>query len=574
MITFKAVRWKNFLSTGNVFTEVYLDRSPTTLIIGENGSGKSTVLDALCFGLFGKAFRLIPRPLLVNSINQKGLVVEVEFNTGGNEYKIIRGQKKYGSNPFEIYKNGELINQEANNRDYQKYLEDNVLKLNHRSFTQIVILGSSSFIPFMQLKAGERREIIEDILDIKIFTFMNILLKEKLVTNRDESKDIKYQISLQDQKVESQEQHIATIKKVESHQIEMLREQIVDAEGKIKHHGENIDESMILTEQLSSTILDRKTIDQNIRKTQQLEDKIENKIRALKKEIDFYQDNDNCPSCHQEISEHHKTTTVKAKAAKAEELSEGLKDLNVLFERTNNRLTEINEIQDQIQELQITVNSENTSVNNLRGYVKDTRDQIKSIESNTANIGKENKKLLTLTRKSAKLKKTSEDLSYEAELYEAAGILLKDKGIKQRIIKQYVPIINKLVNKYLAAMDFFVEFELDERFNETIKSRHRDQFTYDSFSEGEKMRIDLALLFTWRSIAKMKNSSNTNLLILDEVFDASLDASGCDEFLKLIHELGSSTSVFVISHKGDILQDKFYSSIRFEKHKNFSRIAA
>ena len=574
MITFKTVRWKNFLSTGNVFTEVYLDRSPTTLIIGENGSGKSTVLDALCFGLFGKAFRLIPRPLLVNSINQKGLVVEVEFSTGGNEYKIMRGQKKYGSNPFEIYKNGELINQEANNRDYQKYLEDTILKLNHRSFTQIVILGSSSFIPFMQLKTGERREIIEDILDIKIFTFMNILLKEKLVGNKESVKDLKYQISLQDQKVESQEQHIATIKKVETQQVEMLREQISDAEKKINHHHENVDESVILSETLLGQIKDKDLIESKFRKTQQLEDQIENKTRTLKKELSFYNDNDTCPTCKQPMDENHKQHSIEQKSTKLEELEKGLKDLSEVFEQTNSRLVEINDIQVQIQDLQMTVSTENSAVNQLRQYIVEVEEQVKTLESNTSSIGKENKKLLTLTKKLATLKNKSEKLIYEAELFEAAGILLKDKGIKQRIIKQYVPVINKLVNKYLAAMDFFVEFELDERFNETIKSRHRDHFTYDSFSEGEKMRIDLALLFTWRSIAKMKNSSNTNLLILDEVFDASLDASGCDEFLKLIHELGSSTNVFVISHKGDILQDKFYSSLRFEKHKNFSRIAA
>lgn len=574
MITFKTVRWKNFLSTGNVFTEVYLDRSPTTLIIGENGSGKSTVLDALCFGLFGKAFRLIPRPLLVNSINQKGLVVEVEFSTGGNEYKIMRGQKKYGSNPFEIYKNGELINQEANNRDYQKYLEDTILKLNHRSFTQIVILGSSSFIPFMQLKTGERREIIEDILDIKIFTFMNMLLKEKLTENKEQVKELKYQISLQDQKVESQEQHITTIKKVETQQVEMLREQISDAEKKMNHHHENVDENVILSEALIGQIKDKDSIESKFRKTQQLEDQIENKTRTLKKELTFYKDNDTCPTCKQPIDENHKHHSIDQKSTKLKELEKGLKDLSEVFEQTNSRLIEINDIQMQIQDLQMNVNTENSAVNQLRQYINEVEEQIKTLESNTSSIGKENKKLLTLTKKLTTLKKKSEKLIYEAELFEAASILLKDKGIKQRIIKQYVPIINKLVNKYLAAMDFFVEFELDERFNETIKSRHRDQFTYDSFSEGEKMRIDLALLFTWRSIAKMKNSSNTNLLILDEVFDASLDASGCDEFLKLIHELGNSTNVFVISHKGDILQDKFYSSLRFEKYKNFSRIAA
>ena len=573
MITFKTVRWKNFLSTGNVFTEVSLNRSPTTLIVGENGSGKSTVLDALCFGLFGKAFRQIARPLLVNSINQKGLVVEVEFSVGGNDYKIMRGQKKYGSNPFEIYKNDELINQEANNRDYQKYLEETILKLNHRSFTQIVVLGSSSFIPFMQLKTAERREIIEDILDIKIFSFMNILLKEKQSENKDSAKEVKYDTDLQEQKIESQEKHIATIKQGEEQQLEMLREQIDEAEKKAVFHTENVEESIVLIDNLLSQIKDKEAIDARFRKTQQLEDQLENKTRTLKKELTFYENNDTCPTCKQPMDENHKQHNIKEKSEKLSEIEEGLTELGRVFEKTNARLVEINDIQSQIQELQTSVSAENSATNTQRQYIKDVEGQIKTLESNTSNIGKENKKLLTLTKKLAKLKTKSEDYANEASLYEAAGVLLKDKGIKQRIIRQYVPVINKLVNKYLAAMDFFVEFELDEKFNETIKSRHRDSFTYDSFSEGEKMRIDLALLFTWRSIARMKNSTNTNLLILDEVFDASLDATGCDEFLKLIHELGNDTNVFVISHKGDILQDKFYSSIKFEKYKNFSRMA-
>jgi DNA repair exonuclease SbcCD ATPase subunit len=557
-----------------VFTEVALNRSPTTLIVGENGSGKSTVLDALCFGLFGRAFRQIPRPLLVNSINQKGLVVEVEFNVGNNEYKIIRGQKKYGSNTFEIFKNGTLINQEANNRDYQKYLEDNILKLNHSSFTQIVVLGSSSFIPFMQLKTAERREIIEDILDIKIFSFMNILLKEKQTGNKDLVKNLNYDMELQEQKIESQERHVSTIKQGEEQQLELLREQIGDAEKKANYHTENVEESVRLIDNLIGQVEDKDSIEARFRKTQQLEDQLENKTRVLKKELKFYESNDTCPTCKQPMDNNHKQHNIKEKGAKLIEIEDGLEKIGKVFEETNARLVEINDIQTKIQELQTSVNTENAAHSTLRQYVKDVENQIKTLESNTSNIGKENKKLLTLTEKLAKLKEKSEEYSNEASLFEAAGVLLKDKGIKQRIIRQYVPIINKLVNKYLAAMDFFVEFELDEKFNETIKSRHRDNFTYDSFSEGEKMRIDLALLFTWRSIAKMKNSTNTNLLILDEVFDASLDAGGCDEFLKLIHELGIGSNVFVISHKGDILQDKFFSSIKFEKHKNFSRMAA
>jgi DNA repair exonuclease SbcCD ATPase subunit len=574
LIVFKKVRWKNFLSTGNVFTEILLDKSPTTLIVGENGSGKSTVLDALCFGLFGKAFRKIPRPLLVNSINQKGLMVEVEFSAGSHFYEIKRGQKKYGSSPFEIYRDGVLIDQEAHSRDYQKYLEESVLKLNHRSFTQIVILGSSSFVPFMQLSAAARREIIEDILDIKIFTNMNILLKEKQAVNKETTKDLNHSIELQHHKILSQEEYINVIKQSELQQVDRLREQVNDTNKKIEHHEENIKANMILSEQLVNSITDSDKIEKEGRKSLQVENQLENKLRIIKKEVEFYLSNDECPTCHQGIDLKHKQLHIESKQSKAAELETALQDLTKIIEINNERSIEISETQRTVNNLQMNVGVENTTINNLMTYIRETEESIKAIESSKSSVGRENKKLLSLTKKSAIIRKKQEKASKEAELYEVASVLLKDKGIKARIIKQYIPVINKLVNKYLAAMDFFVEFELDERFNETIKSRYRDKFTYDSFSEGEKMRIDLALLFTWRAIARMKNSTNTNMLILDEVFDASLDATGCEEFLKLIQDLSNNTNVFVISHKGDILQDKFNGSIRFERHKNFSRIAA
>ena len=573
MIHFKKVRWKNFLSTGNVFTEILLDKTPNTLIIGENGAGKSTILDALCFGLFGKAFRNIPRPLLVNSVNQKGLQVEVEFDIGPNEYKIMRGQKKYGSSPFEIHKNGELINQEANARDYQAFLEEHILKLNFRSFTQIVVLGNSSFIPFMQLKTADRRDLIEDLLDIKIFSHMSTLLKDKVSESKDKVKDIDATTDKLDSNIDMQREHIAYIKSNKESQLDQLKEQITDSEKKITFHEENIQESFVLSEQKRNSIKDVEEADGRLRKIQSLEDQLENKRRTLRKELTFYEQNDTCPTCTQTITEAFKRTSVEHRSNKIEKIDKALGDLTDEFEKATERVNKIASIQEEVQSLQQTISEENVAINHLRSYVKETEEAIKGLESDRSDLAKENKKLAKLEGKRNKNVSAKQEIVEELALFDVAGNLLKDQGIKQRIVRQYIPIINKLVNKYLAAMDFFVNFELDEKFNEKIMSRHRDAFTYDSFSEGEKMRIDLALLFTWRTIAKMKNSANTNLLILDEVFDASLDNNGCDEFLKLIHDLDNA-NVFVISHKGDILQDKFYSSIRFEKHKNFSRIAA
>ena len=573
MIHFKKVRWKNFLSTGNVFTEILLDKTPNTLIIGENGAGKSTILDALCFGLFGKAFRNIPRPLLVNSVNQKGLQVEVEFDIGPNEYKIMRGQKKYGSSPFEIHKNGELINQEANARDYQAFLEEHILKLNFRSFTQIVVLGNSSFIPFMQLKTADRRDLIEDLLDIKIFSHMSTLLKDKVSESKDKIKDIDATTDKLDSNIDMQREHIAYIKSNKESQLDQLKEQINDSEKKINFHEENIQESFVLSEQKRNSIKDVEEADGRLRKIQSLEDQLENKRRTLRKELTFYEQNDTCPTCTQTITEDFKRTSVEHRSNKIEEIDKALGDLTDEFEKATERVNKIASIQEEVQSLQQAISEENVAINHLRSYVKETEEAIKGLESDRSDLAKENKKLAKLEGQKNKSVSAKQEIVEELALFDVASNLLKDQGIKQRIVRQYIPIINKLVNKYLAAMDFFVNFQLDEKFTEKIMSRHRDAFTYDSFSEGEKMRIDLALLFTWRTIAKMKNSANTNLLILDEVFDASLDNNGCDEFLKLIHDLDNA-NVFVISHKGDILQDKFYSSIRFEKHKNFSRIAA
>ena len=573
MIHFKIVRWKNFLSTGNVFTEIQLDRSPNTLIVGENGAGKSTVLDALCFGCFGKPFRNISRPLLVNSVNQKGLMVEVEFDIGPNQYIIKRGQAKYGSSPFEIHKNGELINQEANARDYQTFLEDHILKLNYRSFTQIVILGNSSFVPFMQLKTGERRDLIEDILDIKIFSYMNLLLKDKITESKDKIRDIDAAVDKLDSQIELQQGHIAFIKSNKESQLDTLKEQIVDSEKKLAFHEENIREAWELSEAKKLNIKDVDTAGEKLRKIQSLEDQLENKKRTVRKELTFYENNDSCPTCHQAVHPDHKHSSIKKHGDHVKKLEQALGDLTSEYEKATRRVNEIAEVQEEISTLQQSISEENVSINHLRTYIKETEASIKDAEADRSDLAKENKKLITYETGKGKSLDKKKAIVEEMALFDVAGSLLKDQGVKRRIVKQYIPIINKLVNKYLASMDFFVNFELNEKFEETIQSRHRDAFTYDSFSEGEKMRIDLALLFTWRAIAKMKNSANTNLLVLDEVFDASLDTSGCDEFLKLLHELDNA-NVFVISHKGDILQDKFFNTLKFEKVKNFSRIAA
>tara|TARA_R100000808_G_scaffold24863_1_gene58870 strand:+ start:11282 stop:13006 length:1725 start_codon:yes stop_codon:yes gene_type:complete len=574
LIIFQKVRWRNFLSTGNVFTEIDLNRSPNCLIVGENGSGKSTVLDALCYGLFAKPFRKVNIPQLVNSVNGKDLTVEVEFKIGSNEYKIYRGFNKYRSNPFELYKNGVLLNQEAKNRDYQKFLEENILKLNYNSFTQIVILGSSTFVPFMQLKAADRREIIEDILDIKIFSFMNTLLKEKISTNKNDMTDVDYKIKIEEEKKFLIEEQVDSLKADKQELLDKMQADIDDANNKIKFHRENVDAAMIASQDLLSKIKDEDKADKQLRKITKLEDQLENKKSTLKKELVFYETNDTCPTCHQQITEDHKARNMGMKGDKLNEVELALEKLGAEYTKVQARVNEIYEIHVQIQSHQEVATTENANVNALMAHVKILESNIKDTQSNFKDVAKENKKLLDLDKKLAKLIAKKKEIRDDNQVLDVASVLLRDKGIKQRIVKQYVPIMNKLVNKYLAAMEFFVKFELNEKFEETIKSRHRDDFSYDSFSEGEKMRIDLALLFTWRAIAKMKNSTNTNLLVLDEVFDSSLDTEGMDAFLKLIHEIGLDSNVFVISHKGDILQDKFYSSLRFEKHKNFSRIAA
>jgi len=571
LIHFHNVRWQNFLSTGNVWTNILLDKSPNTLVIGENGAGKSTMLDALCFALFGKPFRKINKPQLMNSVNQKDMIVETEFTIGNSRYRVRRGMKP---NVFEIYKDDVMLNQTASVRDYQNHLEQNILKLNFNSFTQIVILGSSSFVPFMQLPTGARREIIEDLLDIKIFTAMNILLKERLQQNKNNLKDIKYKIDLEQEKLEVHQKYIDEMQSKNKERIDNLKAEIKKSETAISRLEDDISKNNSSVKDLQESVKDEESVQKKLNEILKIESKFEEKLKKLKKEIKFYQDNDHCPTCDQDINDEIKSKKVGQNESKILEVNEAFDKLQIELDKENQRLLDIMEINKDVQELLEKVSDGNNQISSLNKYINQLRTNIDTEVDDVSDLKEENKKVNVIKKQIKGHEKKRESEIHEKELLDVAAELLKDKGIKTQIVRQYVPVMNKLVNKYLAAMEFFVSFELNENFEETIKSRHRDSFSYASFSEGEKMRIDLSLLLTWRAIAKMKNSTNTNLLILDEVFDASLDSNGCDEFLKLLNELGKETNVFVISHKGDVLQDKFRSVIKFEKHKNFSRIAA
>ena len=570
MIYFKYLRWKNFLSTGNAFTEIKLDKAKSTLVVGENGAGKSTMLDALSFALYGKAFRKINKSQLMNTINQKGLEVQVEFQIGKKQYMIVRGVKP---NKFEIYENDKILNQDANARDYQEILEKSILKLNHKSFSQIVVLGSSTFVPFMQLSSMHRREVIEDLLDIQIFSTMNTLLKEKVSTNKNILMDSEYKINLAEEKINMQNQYIDSMKKNSEKRINESKVKIAKAETEKKSYNKSIMEIQQEVEALQQSVSDFESLTKKKKKIEQLEYKIQDKIKKLEHDISFYHDHDNCPVCKQDIEDEFKKLTIKEKNTVLTETNDGFDQLKVERDFINNRIEEIVIVQQDISSKQNQINNHNAQISALNIVIDTINQDIKSsTTSNSEDVDKQ--KLVTLQQALVKLRELREQLVDTKSVLDVASLILKDSGIKTRIIKQYVPVMNKLINKYLAAMDFFVQFELDENFNETIKSRFRDEFSYASFSEGEKMRIDLSLLFTWRAIAKLRNSVSTNLLIMDEVFDSSLDNTGTEEFLKILNDLTSDTNVFIISHKGDQLYDKFHSVVKFEKHKNFSRIAA
>ena len=571
MIHFHYVRWRNLLSTGNNWTRIDLDRSSDTLVVGENGSGKSTVLDALCFGLFAKPFRKISKNQLINSVNQKGTEVEVEFTVSNKRYRIFRGIKP---NKMEIWIDGSLLNQTSKLKDYKDNLEKNILKLNFHSFTQIVILGSSTFVPFMQLPSQQRREIIEDLLDIKIFTAMNSLLKERITINKEKFLQVSKAVEVEMEKLIVHQQYLNDIKTANVERVSKLKEQIRISITSIENLQKNIDEQNTILDKLQEKITDENEIRDKIQDIRNIESRLEDKKKIVKKDIEFYANNDVCPTCTQDITDEIKTRQISDKNIKLEEIDTAFKKLEEEFNKVNERLCSIREVSNNIIQVTQTISEDNNQISSINKYMMKLKDDIEQEESTSHNERDERLKIEKIEKQIIVEEKNKSEVVHQKELLDIAADLLKDKGIKTQIIKQYIPVMNKLVNKYLSAMEFFVDFQLDENFNESIMSRYRDKFSYQSFSEGEKMRIDLSLLLTWRAIAKMKNSASTNLLILDEVFDASLDAVGCDEFLKLLGTLSQDTNVFVISHKGDILADKFRSVIRFDKIKNFSQMVA
>ena len=571
MIFFKTLRYKNFLSTGNTFTEIGLSKNQTTLIVGENGAGKSTILDALSFAMYNKPFRKINKPQLMNSINKKDLVVELEFDVGSNKYKIIRGLKP---NIFEVYQNNNMISQDADNRDYQEILERQILKLNHKSFCQVVVLGSASFVPFMQLPAASRREVIEDLLDIQIFSTMNSLLKEKISTNSTKIMDVEYQYDLTSEKIAMQHQYIVAMQKNNDEQVDKLKVELKQYMERIESEKSTITSLDGQIGALNEQINDQDQVNKKSKKLQVLETQLNDKLAKLKGEIEFFNLHDSCPTCKQDIDDGFKCETVATKESQIQETSGGVEQLKQEIQNIQDRIQTIANISSQITSFNIEKITHTNTISGLLAQCKKAAKDIEELQKKTEDFVLNDDKMKELEQTIGALAEQKGELLRDKDAFAVAAIVLKDNGIKARIIKQYIPVINKLINKYLAAMDFFVNFELDENFNETIKSRFRDEFSYASFSEGEKMRINLAILFTWRAVAKLRNSASTNLLIMDEVLDGSLDSNGTDEFLKIINTLTQDTNTFIISHKVDQLVDKFSNVLKFEKHKNFSRIAA
>ena len=567
MITFRCVKWKNFLSTGNQFTEIQLDYAPTTLIIGENGAGKSTILDALCFALFNKPFRNISKSQLVNSVNGNGTIVEVEFNVNNKDVKVVRGIKP---NKFEVWVGGTMINQDANARDYQKHLEQQILGLNYRSFTQVVILGSSTFVPFMQLSTKARREVVEDILDIKIFSLMNFLLKNKNKSLLEDIRDVEYNYDLTKEKVNLQEKFIEEVVNNKSALVAENQQKLWDNRSTIDYRKDDVKALEIDNENLSFDAEEKLKVEQKLKKLTQTEAALQNRKSEHDRQIQFFQNNDECPSCEQPITESTKQTQIESRTTKIGEIENGIADLQRMESEEQDRLQSILTDLETIRKNDVEKAKILSSIAELEKFNAKLEKDIEAYQSGS--VSEEDKiKLAELKGQIKSIEEQKSKLNEDKFYIDVARNLLQDSGIKTKIVKQYLPIMNKLVNTYLSSMDFFVNFNIDENFNETIKSRFRDEFSYASFSEGEKMRIDLALLFTWRAIAKMKNSTNTNLLILDEIFDSSLDNAGTDDFLKILNTFDKQ-NVFVISHKQDMLFDKFRNIIQFKKEQNFSRM--
>ena len=564
MIHFKSISWQNFLSTGNTPIKIDLDKHPTNLIIGKNGSGKSTLLDALCFVLFNKPFRIIKKEQMVNTINNSDCVVEIEFSVGTKNYKVIRSVKP---NKFEIYKDGELVNQDASTIDYQKYLERNIMKLNYRSFIQVVLLGSSSYEPFMKMKSRYRREAVEEILDVRVFTLMDYNLRDKQRDLGKSVSDLRHSCDLIEQKVALQGEHLKSLKTRIGDAEASYRskiEQNQEADRQYRQDLQQLNEDIAKQQEIMKF---KPEVDKKAKKLSKLESKIQNNLDTHKETLSFFETHDECPTCTQDIPKDLKSKKVEEEKTTITKLESGLQDIMQEITKVESQITQMDAVSKKIQDMNISIAKINSSLEGIKKHSDD-------IELSTAD-GQDSDKLENeLNDLSEKLKEQKEELnklSTEKDYVDVLREILSDKGARAQIIKKYLPIMNQLINKYLQSMDFFVSFTLDEEFNETVKSRHRDTFSYNSFSEGEKMRIDLALLFTWRAIAKMKNSTNTNLLILDEIFDSSLDGAGTEDFFKILGTM-SNENVFIISHKGDILFDKFTNIIKFEKEHNFTKL--
>ena len=570
MILFKSVKYKNFLSTGDKFTEINLNQTKSTLVVGQNGAGKSTMLDAISFALFGRPHRNINKPQLINSINQKACVVEVEFSIGNSDFRIVRGIKP---GIFEIWKNGTMINQSSHAKEYQKILEQNILKLNHKSFHQVVVLGSSSFIPFMQLSAGHRREVIEDLLDINVFSRMNQLLRDKQSVLKDQLKELTYQIDIAKNKIDTQKKYITDIRT-------LTEENRKEYESRIHESQNSIDELQRKNSKLSLGL------DESIRETEERLATLHDKRQALmlggqdrqtnlsnvRKRIKFFEENEKCSVCDQTITDSHKHDILKSAEQEANQIQSECRKIGTDGTTVEKEISETGSVLRTLRSKVSELSENNVQITSLQKQIKEY--QLYLSKGVSADLSAAEEDLSELNNSRDNLLENKFELSESINYNSVMGEMLKDTGIKTKIIKQYLPVINKLVNQYLQVLDFYVHFNLDEAFNETIRSRHRDTFVYDSFSEGEKQRIDLALLFTWRQIAKMKNSVATNLLILDETFDSSLDHEGVDNLLKILHTLGDDTNIFVISHKGEILDGKFNTKIEFKKEKNFSKMVA
>ncbi|AFD02737.1 SbcC-like subunit of palindrome specific endonuclease [Synechococcus phage S-MbCM6] len=570
MILFESIRWKNFLSTGDQWTEINLSDSPSTLIVGQNGAGKSTILDVLCFALFNKPFRKINKPQLVNTINEKGLSVEICFSVGRDAYKVFRGIKP---NIFEIYKNNKLVDQDAASKDTQKYLEQNVLKLNYKSFTQVVILGSSTFVPFMQLPAAHRREVIEDLLDIGIFSNMNTLLKDKLRIAQSQSRDCDHLLMLAEGKVSAQSKLISSLQEVNQNRQEEKQKKYDENLSLMKkvHEDKTIVEKDI--EDTESKIGDYDAAAKTLASFRQGQADKKSELKFFSKDLKFFKGHDVCPTCTQDISNDFKENQVATLVRSGQTLSKEIESFNRDIKEATDIVTQISNQSMKLKELTSNLSSLDRDYVRLEFDNLRIKDEILKLQKDTPSIDNETNYLKEVEDEYAKTQTDCSNISRMIDEYQVVSSLLKDSGIKSQIIKKYIPIFNQLINKYLQSMDFYVNFTLDEEFNEVIKSRFRDEFSYASFSEGEKQKIDLALLFTWREVARMKNSVATNLLILDEVFDSSLDAEGTNELLKILRSLGKDSNVFVISHKGEILVDKFLRTLKFEKVNDFSKLS-